>query len=70
VRIVDHVEAARAAKIKLTAIRAEAGYRTKAEGVFIKHGSRKRQPTSRKTKPIQATVKAKENETKQLAFDL
>ncbi len=63
VRVVDHIEAARAAKIKLTAIRAEAGYKTEATGVFIRHGSRKRPTSNQKSK-------AKKAETKQLTFDL
>ncbi len=69
-RIVDHVEAARIAKLKLTAIRAEAGYRTKADGVFIRHGSRKRPTSNRKTDSAQPKAKSKKIESKQMAFDL
>ena len=65
-RVVDHIEAARAAKIKLTAIRAEAGYKTEAAGVFIRHGSRKRPTSIRKSK----AVNAKKVAPKQLTFDL
>jgi deoxyribodipyrimidine photo-lyase len=69
-RVVDHIEAAREAKKMLTAIRAQAGYRTEATGVFIRHGSRKRPPSKKTPKLTQSNLSSKKNKTKQLTFDL
>ena len=56
-RIVDHVEAARAAKARLTAVRRSEGYREAGQTVFVRHGSRNRpEPKAKKPSP-------------QLAFD-
>jgi deoxyribodipyrimidine photo-lyase len=41
-RLVDHVEAMRAARDKLTDIRKRDGFQTEATKVFTRHGSRKR----------------------------
>ncbi len=55
VRLVDHVDAARAARDRMTAVRRENGFRTEAQGVNTKHGSRAgqrrsgRRPTKRKS---------------------
>jgi len=46
--IVDHENAARAARERLTQIRRSAGYGSEAKRVFAKHGSRKKQPNRRK----------------------
>ncbi len=41
-RIVDHEDAARQARDRLSHVRSQIGFRSKAQAVFIKHGSRKR----------------------------
>jgi deoxyribodipyrimidine photo-lyase len=41
-RIVDHAEAARAARERLSEVRRLAGFRSAAQAVYRKHGSRKR----------------------------
>jgi deoxyribodipyrimidine photo-lyase len=43
-RIVDHEEAAREARARLTDVRRRAGFATEARAVYQKHGSRKRPP--------------------------
>jgi deoxyribodipyrimidine photo-lyase len=42
-RIVDHEIAAREARARLTEMRRTADYPNETKGVFLKHGSRKRQ---------------------------
>ncbi len=42
-RIVDHIEAARAAKLRITNVRKQEGYNPSSQQVFVKHGSRKKQ---------------------------
>jgi deoxyribodipyrimidine photo-lyase len=56
-RIIDHVEAARNARTRLTEIRHMEGYRPAGQQVFIKHGSRKKQNSRAKLqKPITAQL--------------
>jgi deoxyribodipyrimidine photo-lyase len=69
-RVVDHIDAARKAKIHLTKLRAEAGYRVEAAGVFNRHGSRKRSFSNRQSKPTRSGGNLTKRETKQLSFDL
>ncbi len=67
-RIVDHVEAAKEARVKVWSVRASKPYREAADAIQSQHGSRKsglRQPSDRKRKP-----KAAKPPTSQLDFDL
>jgi deoxyribodipyrimidine photo-lyase len=41
-RIIDHAQAARDARSRLSEVRRQAGFRTAAQAVYAKHGSRKR----------------------------
>eukprot|EP01037_Dinobryon_pediforme_P012756 gene12756-12853_t len=68
-RLIDHEAAARAAKDKITHIRQQPSYGVQAKTVFIRHGSRKKQPQSIKKaqnskKPLTQKVQ------RQLIFDL
>ena len=63
-RIVDPVEAARAAKARLTAVRRQEGYRPAGQAVFAKHGSRKGRGERGRQGGARATAE------RQLAFDL
>jgi deoxyribodipyrimidine photo-lyase len=70
VRLVDHEEAARAARARITAIRRSSGYQSAAREVYAKHGSRKR--TIRNDNPAQAARRAakKASAKVQLALDI
>eukprot|EP01037_Dinobryon_pediforme_P013274 gene13274-13384_t len=66
-RLVDHEVAARAAKDKITRIRQLPGYGSQAKNVFIRHGSRKKQPQ----RAAQSTKKPLQPKTeRQLNLDL
>lgn len=68
--VVDHEVAAREARQRLTALRKASGYGAEAKRVFVKHGSRKKQPDrSRRRKSNKPEIVAI-NPSKQLAFDL
>lgn len=70
-RLVDHVEAMRAARDRLTAIRKHEGFQTEATKVFIRHGSRKRTMTDDHPKKTRAIKLQKEKlENQQFSFDL
>jgi deoxyribodipyrimidine photo-lyase len=71
VRIVDHEQAARDARARLSQVRALAGFRTAAQAVYVRHGSRKRTQTDdhpAKTRAINA--KKAEAAARQLALKL
>ncbi len=70
-RIVDHVEAARAARDRLTVVRQGEGFRQTAKAVYTKHGSRKR-PLGDDNPAQTRAVRAGKAEAakKQLSFDL
>ncbi|MGL5139672.1 MAG: FAD-binding domain-containing protein [Beijerinckiaceae bacterium] len=56
-RIVDHEEAAREARARLSEVRRQAGFSSEARAVYVKHGSRKRPPgddNPRRTRAIKA----------------
>jgi deoxyribodipyrimidine photo-lyase len=59
--IIDHIEAARAARERLTVIRRSAGYSAEAKRVFQQHGSRKKQAARKRAaqKPKTETTKPK-----------
>ena len=52
-RIVDHAEAAREARSRISAIKRTESYRAVSEAVFAKHGSRKR-PRKRGRRKVEA----------------
>jgi deoxyribodipyrimidine photo-lyase len=69
-RIVDHVEAARQARVAVWSVRATKPYREAADAIQNQHGSRKSglaQPFDRKRKP---RAKPAKSPTTQLDFDL
>jgi deoxyribodipyrimidine photo-lyase len=67
--IVDHIEAARAARERLTLIRRSEGYGTEAKRVFQQHGSRKRQSTRKRISQKTKTSVAKPAAPAQLILD-
>jgi deoxyribodipyrimidine photo-lyase len=70
-RIVDHQEAAQAARARLTDVRRDTGFGAAARGVYVRHGSRKRTMQDdhpAKTKAINA--RKAEAASRQIAFDL
>ena len=70
-RLVDHVEAMRAARDRLTAIRKREGFQTEATKVFIRHGSRKRTITDDHPEKARAMKLRKEKlENHQFSLDL
>ncbi len=70
-RVVDHAEAARAARDRLTMVRNGEGFRQTAKAVYVKHGSRKRPPGDDNPAQTRAIRAAKaEAAKKQLSFDL
>ncbi len=64
-RMVDHVEAMRAARDRLTHIRKREGFQTEATKVFIRHGSRKRTLTDDHPEKTRAVKAQKEKLVKQ-----
>jgi deoxyribodipyrimidine photo-lyase len=58
-RIVDHEEAARLAKERLTAIRSTSRYRETAQDVFVRHGSR-----LRRSDAVEASIKSRNRRQK------
>ena len=70
-RIVDHEQASRDARGRLSAIRQTAGFGKAAQGVYVKHGSRKRAARDDNPAKTKAIAKAKaEHAAKQMAFDI
>jgi deoxyribodipyrimidine photo-lyase len=67
--VVDPIEAARAARDRLTEVRRSAGYRTEAKRVFLQHGSRKRQTARRAPAPKPKAAPAKPAAQDQLILD-
>ncbi len=70
-RIVDHIEAARTARERLSEVRRLAGFRSAAQAVYHKHGSRKRTLTDdhpAKTRAINA--RKAEAAARQMALDI
>ena len=69
--VVDHAEAVRAARERLSRLRAEPGYRAAAERVFLRHGSRKRRLDEDAPEKARALRAAKEEKhDRQLSLDL
>ena len=69
VRIVDHEQAAREAKSRITLVRQQAAFNTEARAVYIKHGSRKR--TIRNDNPAKArALKTQKMKKAALQMDL
>jgi deoxyribodipyrimidine photo-lyase len=69
--VVDHEQAARDARERLSAVRRGEGFREQARAVFVRHGSRKRRPgddNPAKTRAINA--RKAEAASRQLGFDL
>ena len=69
VRRVDHVEAMRAARDRLTDIRKREGFHSEATKVYIRHGSRKRSMTDDHPEKTRA-IKAKKEKSAQQQFSL
>ncbi len=70
-RIIDHEEAARAARARLSALRHAVGYQAEARKVYARHGSRKRSLSNddpARTRAINA--RKAEKAARQLSFDL
>jgi deoxyribodipyrimidine photo-lyase len=67
--IVDHIEAARAARERLAVIRRSAGYGTEAKRVFQQHGSRKKQSARKRVSQKTKTETAKPNAQSQLTLN-
>ncbi|MGL4439699.1 MAG: FAD-binding domain-containing protein [Bosea sp. (in: a-proteobacteria)] len=69
--VINHVDAARAARDRLTTVRRDAGFRQTAKAVYVKHGSRKRQQGDDNPAKARAIKAEKLTATKkQLSFDL
>jgi deoxyribodipyrimidine photo-lyase len=67
--VVDHIEAARSARERLTVIRRSAGYSTEAKRVFQQHGSRKKQSVRRRAAQVTKVATAKPKTKAQLTLD-
>jgi deoxyribodipyrimidine photo-lyase len=70
-RVTDHVEAARAARDRLSAVRRSSGFRSEAQRVYNRHGSRKR--TLRDDHPARTrAIAARKSEAaaRQISLDL
>lgn len=68
--VVDHEIAAREARARLSLVRKTSGYGAEAKRVFVKHGSRKKQPSRTKRRESSKQKVAEEIPPKQLTFDL
>jgi deoxyribodipyrimidine photo-lyase len=67
--VVDYVEAARAARERLSLVRKSAGYGTEAKRVFQQHGSRKRQATRKPSVQKKKTDSSKTTVSPQFVLD-
>ncbi|MEM1858699.1 MAG: hypothetical protein QW300_05820 [Desulfurococcaceae archaeon] len=70
-RLVDHEQAAREARERLSAVRRSAGFREAARAVYQRHGSRKRPPgddNPARTRAINA--RKAETAARQMTLDL